>query len=130
MLSPIPGRHPRSAHFRRDKPDYRGPSLVLSFACRPMHICCNLLIEERIGTARSACAQVSRTGLDWLLGMSHRRFSGRIVAVTHETRSVRVIAPIRFPGICLSCAVLMNPIRLLLPLCGVVRQSPADSKFL
>jgi len=33
------------------------------------------LIEKSISTDMSACVQVSRTQLDWLVGMSHMRFS-------------------------------------------------------
>ena len=33
----------------------------------------NALIEEAIGNEKSACVQVSRTELDWLVGMSHAR---------------------------------------------------------
>jgi hypothetical protein len=37
---------PGSIHPLRDKPDYRGLSLVLSFACRPMHIVAIYLLRS------------------------------------------------------------------------------------
>jgi hypothetical protein len=52
-----------------DKPDYRGRSLVLSFACRPMHIVAIYLLRRGEDRYR----EVSRTGLDWPVGMPHRR---------------------------------------------------------
>jgi hypothetical protein len=37
-----------------------------------------VLVNHRIGTGKSACVQVSKTELDWLVGMSHGRLSGPI----------------------------------------------------